>query len=57
METNVRFFVIDYDADPVELRECDEFEFLESSYPISYERHTVRENGVNQICLIKMPRG
>lgn len=57
MQINVRFFVIDYDADPVDLRECSEREFLESSDPISYERHTVRENGVNQVCLIKMPRG
>jgi hypothetical protein len=50
----VRYFVIDYDLeDGPELIECDEREFLQAEGEITYERHTVRENGVNQICLSK----
>jgi hypothetical protein len=57
MLIDVRFFVMDYESDPVDLRECSEREFLENTDPITYERHTVRENGCSQICLTKMPKG
>ncbi len=49
----VRFFAygeIDGDLDLVELTES---EFLDIKAPIEYERHSVFENGVNQITLTK----
>jgi hypothetical protein len=50
----VRYFIIDYDLeDGPDIVECDELNFLNASGPIEYKRHTVRENGVNQICLTK----
>lgn len=55
----VRFFVYSEeldaqdDNDPVE--EVQEKEFLEFEGFITYERHSVRENGVSQICLTKYP--
>lgn len=58
---NIRFFVWDEEAvddlgEPGgDIVEVDEAEFLECDYPIRYERHTVRENGVSQVCLTKMP--
>ena len=49
-----RFFIVDYDLDDgPDIVECDELDFLNASGPIEYKRHTVRENGVNQICLTK----
>lgn len=53
MNINVRFFVLDYDLDEPDIVECSESEFLEHEGAITYERHTVRENGVSQICLTK----
>jgi hypothetical protein len=54
MKIDVRFFIFDYDADGgPDYRECTESEFLETEGNIRYERHTVRENGVSQICLTK----
>lgn len=51
----VRYFIIDYDLeDGPDLAECDEHEFMKAPGRIEYERHTVRENGVNQICLTKV---
>lgn len=36
----------------------DELEFLQFDGEISYERHTMFENGVNQVCLTKgLPQG
>ena len=49
----VRFFVVDYEGEEVDLKEVNEHEFLESEGHITYERHTVRENGCSQICLTK----
>ena len=50
----VRYFIIDYDLDDgPDIVECDELDFLNASGPIEYKRHTVRENGANQICLTK----
>jgi hypothetical protein len=50
----VRYFIVDYDLeDGPDIVECDEHDFLNASGPIEYKRHTVRENGVNQICLTK----
>lgn len=52
----VRFFVWpsdDFDAN--DYTECDENEFLEAEGVIEYERHTVFDNGVSQICLTKNP--
>jgi len=54
----VRFFVVDYDSgsegEEVDLLEVNEHEFLEAEGKITYERHTVRENGASQICLTKL---
>jgi hypothetical protein len=60
---NVRFFIYDEDAGPQddncagagEIIEVDEETFIACEYPISYERNTIFENGVSQICLTKMP--
>ena len=50
----VRYFIIDYDLeDGPDLIECYEAEFLATKGRITYERHTVWANGVNQICLTK----
>lgn len=56
----VRYFIYDYDEsiEDYDIIECSESEFLSFDGAIEYERHTVRENGCNQICLTKgMPRG
>lgn len=55
MKHTVRYFVMDYDTSDGEfdLIEVDEQKFLENEGQISYERHTVSENGVSQICLSK----
>ena len=50
----VRYFVLDYDLeDGPELVEVDEAKFLAAEGSITYERHTMWANGVNQICLTK----
>lgn len=49
----VRFFVFDPEVDELEVKEVSEHEFLKAEGPISYERHTIRENGAAQICLTK----
>ena len=49
----VRFFVVDYESDEADIVEVSEHEWLKAEGPISYERHTVRENGASQICLTK----
>ncbi len=49
----IRFFVVDYDSEEVDIVEVSEHEFLKAEGTISYERHTKRENGVSQICLTK----
>ncbi len=49
----VRFFVVDYGSEEVDLKEVSEHEFLKAEGTITYERHTKRENGVSQICLTK----
>lgn len=51
----VRYFIIDYDLDDgPDIVECDEHDFLRAEGVIEYKRHTIRENGVNQICLTKV---
>ena len=52
-DINVRFFVVDYDSEEVDLKEVDEQEFLQYDGDITYERNTVFDNGVRQICLTK----
>jgi hypothetical protein len=49
----VRFFVVDYETEDADIVEVSEHDFLKAEGPISYERHTVRENGTAQICLTK----
>ena len=49
----VRYFAIDYEGEEPEIVEVDEAEFLAADGAITYERHTVWTNGVNQICLTK----
>lgn len=55
MKHTVRYFIMDYDTADGEfdLIEVDEHQFLAADGEISYERHTVSENGVSQICLSK----
>ena len=51
----VRYFMTNYDLeDGPDIVECDEYEFMKAPGRIEYERHIVRENGVNQICLTKV---
>lgn len=65
MQTTIRYFTFDYDEDhydedleDYDIIEVSEAEFLDFNGEIEYERHTVRENGVNQVCLTKgLPRG
>jgi len=49
----VRFFVVDYDSEEVDIVEVSEHEFLKAEGTITYERHTKSQNGVSQICLTK----
>ena len=53
----VRFFIWGEvghgDGAELDLIEVTEREFLNAKGVISYDRHTVFENGVNQICLTK----
>ena len=59
LKMTIRYFVFSEtlfdndDDDPIE--EVSEFEFLEFEGVIQYERHTMRENGCNQVCLTKYP--
>jgi hypothetical protein len=52
---SVRFFSYEFkDDEGWDLTECFEEDFLQlvnQGYAIDYQRHTVRENGVSQICL------
>jgi hypothetical protein len=50
----IRFFV--YDDEEGDIMEANEEAFLACPYPIEYERHTIFQNGVSQICLTKMPQ-
>jgi hypothetical protein len=52
MNLPVRFFVVSYE-DEADIIEVSEQEFLAHDGRISYERNTVFQNGVNQICLTK----
>jgi len=51
-DINVRFFISDF-AGAFGLREVEEEEFFEREGSITYERHTIHENGCRQICLTK----
>jgi len=56
----VRYFVYDYDEtiEDYDIIEVSESDFIDFEGAIEYKRHTVRKNGVSQICLTKgMPRG
>ncbi len=55
IEINVRFFLAR--AYGPDIREVCEADFKEVEGEISYERHTVFENGVRQICLTKTVEG
>lgn len=55
MNILVRFFKygIDEDTNEVDIIETSESDFLLCEGEIQYERDTIFENGVNQICLTK----
>lgn len=57
----IRFFVYSQELDDADdndpIVEVEEREFVAFDGVISYERHSVRENGVSQICLTKYPEG
>jgi hypothetical protein len=61
MSHTVRYFVYDSDLDliddPDPITEVTEREFIDYDGVITYERHTVFQNGVAQICLTKYPEG
>jgi hypothetical protein len=54
-EMSVRFYVFGWDEEQQEndILEVSEDEFKRHPGTIDYERHTIRENGVRQICLTK----
>jgi hypothetical protein len=57
MKQDIRFFLCGYNVDSDDdqfITECTENDFLEALGKISYKRHTVFENGVNQVCLTKI---
>lgn len=49
----VRFFIEALVDDDYQIIEASEAEFLEQPGCVEYERHTVFNNGVSQICLTK----
>lgn len=50
----VRFFIVDYDLEEgPDIVEVDERDFLSADGAIKYERHTMFQNGFDQICLTK----
>lgn len=54
MQHTVRYFVNSYnDLEEDTLEEVTEREFIAADGEITYERHTISENGVSQICLTK----
>jgi hypothetical protein len=54
MKIDVRFFIVIWDEDNgPDVVEVSENEFLDHEGEITYDRFTVRENGVSQICLTK----
>ena len=57
MQHTVRYFIVDYDSEDDAMQwdivEVSEREFLATEGEITYERHTMSENGVSQICLTK----
>jgi hypothetical protein len=57
MNINVRFFsyCTNTDNEP-DICEVTESQFLVLKGVITYERHTIRENGCSQICLTIEPR-
>ena len=58
-EMSVRFYIFGWDEEQQEydILEVCEDEFKRHPGTIDYERHTIRENGASQICLIKgLPR-
>lgn len=54
-EMSVRFYIFEWDEEQQEhdILEVGEEEFKRHPGAIDYERHTIRENGVSQICLTK----
>ena len=51
---SLRFFTYCYNEDeiePLDIVEITENQFINLKGVITYERHTMFENGVNQICL------
>lgn len=50
----VRYFIVDYDLDDgPDLVEVDSHEFAKADGAIKYERHTMFQNGCDQVCLTK----
>ena len=52
-EINVRYFVYNYTTEDI-LIEVSEQDFIQYDGEIKYERNTIFENGVRQICLTKI---
>lgn len=52
MQTTVRFFILDEEYG--DYNEVDHHEFEQAEGIIEYERNTIAEHGVSQICLTKV---
>lgn len=50
---SVRFFV--FDDETGDTKEVDELDFISYDGLTEYDRNSIRENGVSQVCLTKMP--
>jgi len=55
MNQNIRFFIYAWVEDGADVVECSEQTFTDHPGVITYERHTVRGNGVDQVCLTVEP--
>ena len=51
---SIRYFIVDYDLDDgPDLVEVDSHEFAKAEGAIKFERHTMFQNGCDQVCLTK----
>ena len=51
LNIHIRFFVVDYDMEEPDIRECTEQEFIAYGGEITYKKHTMFTNGCDQVCL------
>lgn len=56
-DINVRFFSYCFDDNEPDICEITESQFTELKGKVTYERHSVHQNGVRQVCLTVEPAG